>query len=149
MFPGNWTHNLYAANAILYHWAYSVFWAYISISVFLQCSTALYSSEISSLFVQCFYIHIPNSFIQSRSLPLISARIILTSCDLLLFIYIYIYIYNQLFLCSFLYSFVLVKYFNCTSLLYYVYFFFVLCLLCTVHLMQKLCNFIVSCVQWQ
>ncbi len=21
MFPGNWTHNLYAANAMLYHWA--------------------------------------------------------------------------------------------------------------------------------
>ncbi len=21
VFPGNWTHNLYAANAMLYHWA--------------------------------------------------------------------------------------------------------------------------------
>ncbi len=40
--------------------------AMFSISLFLQCSTALYYSEISSLFVQCFYILIPNSFIQSQ-----------------------------------------------------------------------------------
>ncbi len=60
-----------------------------SISLFLQCSAALYSSEISSLCVQCFYILFLIVLFRARSLPHISAIIILTSCDLFIWYFKY------------------------------------------------------------
>ncbi len=58
--------HLTQSICVLYFCAIPTLSAVFSISLFLQCSTALYSSQISSLFVQCFYILIPNSFIQSQ-----------------------------------------------------------------------------------
>ncbi len=80
---------------VSYFSAISTLSAMSSISLFLQCSTALYSSEISSLFVQWFIFSFQIVLFRARSLPHIIAIIILTSCDWLLFTCIY----KQLFLC--------------------------------------------------
>ncbi len=40
VFPGNWTHNLCAANAMLYHWAHSfVFVIHVNVYLLIKYTT--------------------------------------------------------------------------------------------------------------